>query len=309
MGSATPLVTVIMAAYNRSNIISYSIGSVLNQVFVDFELIVVDDASTDDTVEVVRAIHDDRIKLVVLAKNSGSQSEPNNVGLSHARGRYIAYLNQDDLWFPDHLEKMVQNMEQHQADWVFSYAINILPDNILTIRGVFPDDAFKTFYGTGLTGSTWLVRKVVLDKLGGWSSPFKLRIPPSQDLLFRAVEAGTIIRNTPCVTVIYLPSSVLRNSYDRHVGSDHQHYYEQVNSNPLFREELCMKALVSARKCEIRDSLLIHKGLRKILMAVLLNVSRITGIPSLKIYNFLTYPQKGSYIKYLRKTRGLNPTP
>src|SRR5438046_5361757 len=83
--SAMPRVTVIIATYNRSNVLPYSIGSVLRQSFHDFELLVVGDGCTDDSESVVAAMGDPRVRWISLPANTGHQSGPNNEGLHQAR--------------------------------------------------------------------------------------------------------------------------------------------------------------------------------------------------------------------------------
>src|SRR5262245_44210290 len=109
--AAAPAVSVIMASYNRSNILHYAVESVRWQTRVDWELLVVDDAGTDDTGDVVAAFQDARISFIRLPANVGEQSGPNNEGLRRARGRYIAFLNQDDLWLPDHLDTLISGQK------------------------------------------------------------------------------------------------------------------------------------------------------------------------------------------------------
>src|SRR5690606_34069774 len=96
---STPLVTVVIATYNRAETLKYAIESVLWQSFRDFELWVIGDCCTDHTDKVVNSfMHDPRVNWYNLPKNSGYQSKPNNEGIRRARGKYIAYLNHDDIW-------------------------------------------------------------------------------------------------------------------------------------------------------------------------------------------------------------------
>jgi len=103
-----PLVSVIMPAFNRQGTIAYAIESVLNQKFEDFELILVDDASQDSTLDIMRFYHerDSRIQIVCNRNNSRNaciEWEPRNDGLKIARGELIAYLDSDNLWAPEFL--------------------------------------------------------------------------------------------------------------------------------------------------------------------------------------------------------------
>lgn len=106
-----PLVTVLLPVYNRESV-AITIDSILAQTFVDFELIVIDNASTDHTVDVVRTYNDNRIRLVINEKNSG-QTYSLNRGLSLARGKYIARIDADDIALPNRLEEQVKFLESN----------------------------------------------------------------------------------------------------------------------------------------------------------------------------------------------------
>lgn len=107
--SATlPKVTVIIPTYNRAHLIERSIRSVLDQTYQDFELIVVDDGSTDNTEEIVARFGDDRLRYIRLNQSSGSPAAPTNIGIKAARGEYIAVQDSDDQWLPGKLEKQMQ---------------------------------------------------------------------------------------------------------------------------------------------------------------------------------------------------------
>ncbi|HKK53946.1 MAG TPA: glycosyltransferase family A protein [Patescibacteria group bacterium] len=101
-----PKISVIIPTYNRANFLPRAIKSVLNQTFKDFELIIVDDGSTDNTKEVINNYlkNDDRIKYI-YQQNSGGPPKPKNTGIKIAKGEYIAFLDSDDEWFKDKLKK------------------------------------------------------------------------------------------------------------------------------------------------------------------------------------------------------------
>jgi len=107
---STPLVSVIMPSYNRASLIGESIRSVLDQRMRDWELLIVDDGSTDGTAAAVNdfASRDGRVQCVEIGRNTGDPAIPRNIALRTARGRYIAFLDSDDLWLPDKL--MVQTV-------------------------------------------------------------------------------------------------------------------------------------------------------------------------------------------------------
>lgn len=107
----TGLVSIIMPSYNTAEYIAESIQSVLSQSYTDWELIVVDDCSTDNTDEVILPyLADVRIKYLKNEKNSGAAVSRNRA-LREAKGKWIAFLDSDDLWLPDKLEKQIQFMD------------------------------------------------------------------------------------------------------------------------------------------------------------------------------------------------------
>ena len=114
-------VSVITPSHNSAQFISETIRSVLNQSFSDWELIVVDDCSTDNSVEVIQSFvdQDSRIKLIQLSENSGA-AVARNTAIEAAAGRFIAFLDSDDKWLPHKLETQIQFMEDN--DVAFSYA-------------------------------------------------------------------------------------------------------------------------------------------------------------------------------------------
>lgn len=107
-----PKVSVIVTVYNRASMAREAIGSLLAQTFQDFEIVVVDDGSTDGSADAIRAIDDPRIKLIVHERNLGIPSARNS-GLDAARGEYIAWLDSDDLARPRRLELQVAYLDAH----------------------------------------------------------------------------------------------------------------------------------------------------------------------------------------------------
>lgn len=103
MSSLNPVVSVIITTYNRADLIGEAIQSVLNQTHQNFELIIVDDGSTDKTKAVVEAFADPRIEYIFMA-NWGGPARPRNIGIKRAKGEFIAFLDADDYWKENKLE-------------------------------------------------------------------------------------------------------------------------------------------------------------------------------------------------------------
>ncbi len=106
-----PLVSVVVATYNRSNLLKETIASILNQTYNNFELIIVDDGSTDDTEDMVSSFQDKRIFYIKI-KNSGRPAVPRNVGIKKAKGKYIAFCDDDDFWVEEKLEKQIPYLQK-----------------------------------------------------------------------------------------------------------------------------------------------------------------------------------------------------
>lgn len=120
-----PIVSVIMPAYNCETYIEEAIRSVMGQTFGDWELIVLDDGSTDATCEIVHRMmaEDNRIILQRNPENMGV-AKTRNRGMAMSRGEYVALLDSDDIWYPDKLEKQLQKIHAENADLVYcSYAV------------------------------------------------------------------------------------------------------------------------------------------------------------------------------------------
>ncbi|MGA9380619.1 MAG: glycosyltransferase family A protein, partial [Phormidium sp.] len=119
-----PLISVIIPAFNSEKTIRETIESVLHQTFSDFELIVINDGSTDAILEIVTSIKDPRIK-VFSYPNTGVAASRNR-GFSHSCGEFIAFLDADDLWTADKLEAQLKALQENpQAAVAYSWMDNI----------------------------------------------------------------------------------------------------------------------------------------------------------------------------------------
>ena len=120
-----PLVTVIIPAYNAERFLEEAVRSVVNQTLTDWELLILEDCAKDGTLALARklAAEDERIRVLPNAKNMGV-ARTRNHGFDLARGKYVALLDSDDVWYPDKLEKQIARMEETGADLSYtSYAI------------------------------------------------------------------------------------------------------------------------------------------------------------------------------------------
>ena len=109
MNSETPMISIIVPLYNAEKFIWETVQSVINQTYKDFELLLVDDCSTDRSLAAVEVINDPRVRVIRQEHNAGAYAARNR-GLKEAKGRYIAFLDADDKWEPAKLEEELRFM-------------------------------------------------------------------------------------------------------------------------------------------------------------------------------------------------------
>lgn len=112
-----PLVSIIMPAYRAASVIGESIDSVISQSYMNWELLVIDDCSTDGTREIVSRFAQDepRVKLIALEKNHGAPAAPRNIGIRAAKGDWVAFLDADDIWHPKKLMLQMTAIQNSKA--------------------------------------------------------------------------------------------------------------------------------------------------------------------------------------------------
>ena len=176
----TPLVSIIMPCYNAERYIAQSIESVLAQTYQNWELLITDDCSTDNSVKVATkySLQDDRINLLVPDEHNGT-AIARNLSLSRAKGRYVAFLDSDDIWKTDKLEKQVKYMLQ--KDVAFTYSSYEVIDALGKTKHKIISDAGVMTYDKYLKNTIIGCGTVVLDKkkVGHVSSPL---LKTSQDM-------------------------------------------------------------------------------------------------------------------------------
>lgn len=181
--SSSPVVSVVIPAYNRAHLISRAIASVLNQTYQDFEIIVVDDASSDNIEEIVNSLDDERIRYIRHATNKGAGAARNS-GITAAQGIYIALLDSDDEWFPEKLEKQVDRFDLsgektgvvYNGHLIVAENTNeIIARNFPTVRGNVYIHALRYCLVGG--GSTAMVKRECFQKAG----LFDERLPSLED--------------------------------------------------------------------------------------------------------------------------------
>lgn len=194
-------VTVIIPTYNSSGTLRLSLETVLRQDFIDFEVWVVGDGCTDDSETVVSSFGDKRVHWMNLPVNSGTPSMPRNEALRRAKGRFIAYLGHDDLWFPWHLSELVDCIEKSNSDFVYSLGVIMGPEGTV---GTFtlPNKAWDR--NAMLSPSNWLHRKRLIEVVGPWSPDVK--IGDDRDFLQRVLTAKMRLDFRRHISVLKYPA-------------------------------------------------------------------------------------------------------
>jgi glycosyltransferase involved in cell wall biosynthesis len=198
-----PLVTIVLPAYNSEQFIRPTLESIQLQSFQNFEVRVVGDGCTDSTEKIVVSLKDPRFHWINLEHTV--RSNATNRGMHDARGKYIAHLEHDDLWLPCHLFKLVECLEENQADFVFSWAAAIGSQQAQDrLRPPFISLSSR---GTHTPPSTWLHRKDLIETCGPWRSDIKnLRHSPDTEFYLRVVQAKKKIAFCKSLSVLYFPS-------------------------------------------------------------------------------------------------------
>jgi teichuronic acid biosynthesis glycosyltransferase TuaG len=156
------LVSVIMPAYNCQAFLKESVLSVIAQTYTDWELLIVDDASQDQTLTTARdlALLDRRIRVIHLDKNMGV-ANARNAGLDAANGRYVAFLDSDDLWLPEKLETQIEFMQRSATPFSFTQYRRFASSGMLSKPIAVPD---SVTYEQLLKGNVIGCLTVVLDR-------------------------------------------------------------------------------------------------------------------------------------------------
>lgn len=239
-----PLVSVVLPVYNRPTVVG-TIESVLKQTYENFELLIIDNASTDNTVKKIQAYHDPRIKLIVNDHNGG-QTYSINRGLALAQGKYIAHIDADDLMLRDRLQKQVEFMELHPdyglvGSWVrfidFNDRLSITVQMPVSEKGM----RLMQTVSCGMYHPTAMIRKRILDEHNLIYDPHVLY---AQDYdMWRNIMKYSKACNLPEVLVYYRKGD---NDGTKHAKEMHDEIYnirrhvleDQFKSNSNLQKKL-----------------------------------------------------------------------
>lgn len=168
-------VSVIIPTYNRAHVVGQAIRGVLHQTYQDFEIIIVDDASTDNTEETVKKFNDNRIRYLRHMENCGAPWARNS-GAEVASGEYLAFLDSDDVWYPGFLERQLTGLNNFPptVGMICCSMIRKQGDRYtnvrLGVRNLKFDESLR--FGNGICTSSFLIRKTAFQTIGGFDVNF-----------------------------------------------------------------------------------------------------------------------------------------
>ena len=298
-----PEVTVIIATYNSSRTLKCALKSLVNQTFQDYEAWIIGDACTDDSEKIVMSFSDDRLHWFNRASNSGSQGAPNNEGLKRAKGKFIAYLGHDDLWFPWHLSGLVAFIQKTNADLVHPLIARYAPSGLTYTVG--PPSMGKTYEHHFIFPSSWLHKRQIIEDCGTWGDHLKLGIGVDMDFQQRVYLAGKKILFCPQLSLLKFPSALWR-IYDQNSQLPQAHYLQLMISDPMCLQHdiLLDAAIMFARQSN--GIISFPRALRELLNSLRRHIGDFYGrnnwpLPQLRFWRHQRRKRR------IRNDRGLPP--
>lgn len=190
------MISIILPTYNRAELISETIQSILNQTYIDFELIVVSDGFQNKTKQVVESFKDIRLKYYEI-QHSGRPSVPRNFGIKQAKGQYLAFCDDDDIWMPEKLElQLAKIVEDDRIGLVYAKCLlkegsreRIIPKK--SKEGFIFKELFLSF--CPIATSTVLIRHKVIEDVGLFDEDIKLKVVEDYDFWLRIAKKYKIV--------------------------------------------------------------------------------------------------------------------
>jgi glycosyltransferase involved in cell wall biosynthesis len=276
----SPLVSVIIPAYNRAGSIGRSLQSVLNQSLHDFEIIVVDDASSDNTPTVIQSFADERIRLLRHERNRGA-GPARNTAMQAALGQYIAWLDSDDEWFPDKLQVQLDTLRKAASHYRASYtAYEIVQQDFSKIHFSPESDLKRLFLGCDKApGSTLLFERALIEEVGLLDDA--LRRNQDWDWLLRYSKQYHLLGvNQPLARIYYSPRKSAANveSSALVLVSKHSEYLRRYG---IYRNKV-----ISKRWMEVASSYAQEANLGKMAYYIFKSFS-VYPFPPLNVWGWL----------------------
>ena len=169
-----PKISIIMSVYNEERHLRASIESILNQTFTDFEFIIVNDGSTDASLEIIKSYADARIQIINNEENIGLTKSLNKA-IKKARGEYIARQDADDISLPDRFEAQLKYLAKHPKTALLGTSIYVINEKgkMMKRRIALPSPGKALFKGNRFFHGSLIIKKDIIDELGPYNEQFK----------------------------------------------------------------------------------------------------------------------------------------
>jgi glycosyltransferase involved in cell wall biosynthesis len=286
-----PTISVVIPAMNRAKVIGRAINSALAQTFPIAEIIIVDDGSTDDTVETVKKIATSDTKII-LVKNNTNKGAPysRNKGAALATGSLIAFLDSDDKWLPTKLEEQVKLLRNENACAVFTNFVFIRGEH-RQLGAVKEKVTLADLFGRNILGGTSsvLVDKNTFNEVGG----FTLELPSCQDwdLWLRLAEKTNLFCiDTPLVEYHIDGGQRISTNSDKAIVG-HNYIFEKV-AKLMVGKKVNKKRIKAQQKLRLAEIFVKNLGKKKecisnMIKSVCLYPNRKILLGNLKLFYFL----------------------
>lgn len=276
-----PEVSVIMPTYNASDYIQESINSVIAQTFSNWELIIIDDGSTDTTFSIVEHYCNQDQRIKYFYQVNGKQGKARNLGVSHSNGKYVAFLDSDDLWMPEKLEIQLQQIEEKNVDLVFSDSYIFHDDNSLdrsrkmnvssiTLKG---NEALELFLQANrIPILTVLVKKEKIILVDTFSEKLEIQNAEDYHLWLKLIIYGCVFYGSNKILTSYRIHSKSSTNNDKSASNQiPEVFFDLIKRNPSLKQ-IILKALKREYKKQYRGrfysksdlSIVIYKNCRYI---------------------------------------------
>lgn len=235
------MISIVCPVYNTSRFLQQAIESVLEQTYIHWELLLIDDGSTDDSSIICQdfAAKDKRIKY--FKKENGGQASARNLGISKASFEWIAFLDSDDYWHSHKLTVQAGEISMHCPDFLFSASHDLVDGKLVAHESEFGrftgDEFFAILYrGCPVYCNTVVVSKEVLNRVGGFDEGQKFRGVEDWDLWLRVTKSSKVVYGSPeCLAVYRIHGGGIHHQMARMFIGKWQIYRKYENSEGIPR--------------------------------------------------------------------------
>lgn len=247
--SLNALVSVILPAYNAERYLTDTIHSVIAQTYTNWELLIINDGSTDKTREIGEHFSRSDHRIISLTKNNTGVSDTRNYGIQHAKGNYFAFLDADDIWLPTNLEEKIIFLQVNKADMVYS-SCSLTDENSVSLNKILSGsnepqlEDILLFRGNYLTAPSGIVLTEGLMRSVKEFDP-NLSNNADQDLWIRVLANGYRIGFLDKILWHYRIHSANMSGNIALLEKDSLYLYEKIRKNAFFSSYLFQRKCFS----------------------------------------------------------------